>query len=160
MASDQRDRRRNRDHGVARGRSHVRRNYNADRRLNRRSLQCLERDIGKTNIGSHNDVKGDVRAISNPIESLKIGPSVDAVQAGNNNIIQNEFEEGEVSSDDTEDVVKYREDVVLAVHIPEEDMMWLERSVIVVINGDGNLSEAPKEHEYNWPAKSQRKIAS
>ncbi|OMO62245.1 hypothetical protein COLO4_33164 [Corchorus olitorius] len=130
----------NRERGqrMVRGRSQVRRMFHRVRREDRRHGQSPGRKNGVLNNNPRSGGEDDAKDDSSPVEP----PKNDTIQARTSIPIDNALEEEEVSSDESNDVVKYREDVVMDIHIPEVDMLWLERSIIVVLNSDGNLTEA------------------
>ncbi|OMP05548.1 hypothetical protein COLO4_08772 [Corchorus olitorius] len=93
---------------------------------------------------SHNPIISDnmVNVVSgeNGVDDV-LGTANIVNHNGGTQLAANEIEEGEVCSDESYCDVRFREDVFLEVNIPKEDMSWLDRSVVVVFNGDGNIFE-------------------
>ncbi|OMO74719.1 hypothetical protein COLO4_26538 [Corchorus olitorius] len=98
-----------RDQGLARGKSHVCRDYNRDVRQGSYYLQNSDREKGKTIDGSLNGVKSGERIISNSDEPLingpSLAPSLDVAKAETSKSIEKEIEEGEVTVEKNEEAV-------------------------------------------------------
>ncbi|OMO62631.1 hypothetical protein COLO4_32986 [Corchorus olitorius] len=125
------------------GKSHARKHPRSAQSQSRGKYQSVDRKISRSQEeprpGDH-QIKYAEKVTGFTIGDDVTGGDPSGVQAEGKNQTTIEVDDGELSAEESEEGFISCEEVELVVHIPENDMLWLERSVEVYFNTVGKLN--------------------